>query len=137
MYNVIIILWLKNEHITLFYQIGAHFLLKSEAIWDSFWVMLSYQWWILWKMFGQVSANHLPKKLLGNPQLGPRWGILKKYFFKYFIFIFIFQIKFSESGVDYRLEDRLLRVGRTVEIIILTIRLFTMHSETYVQKHVK
>ena len=88
-------------------------------------------------MFGQVSANHLPKKLLGEPQLGPQWGILKTYFFKFIYLLFFFQIKFPGSGVDYRLEDRLLRVGRTVEIIILTIRLFTMHFETYVQEDVK
>ena len=77
------------------------------------------------------------KTCRGNPNWDPNEVFWKYFFSNIFILLFFFQIKFAGSGVDYRLEDRLLRVGRTVEIIILTIRLFTMHFEAYVQGDVK
>ena len=76
-----------------------------------------------------------PKKPLGGTPIGTPMRYFSNIFFKYIYFVtFFFLTKFAGSGADYRLEDRLLRVGRTVEIIILRIRLFTMHSETCTER---
>ena len=76
-----------------------------------------------------------PKKTVGGTPIGTPMRYFENIFFQIYIFCyFFFQIKFAGSGADYRQEDRLLRVGRTVEIIIWTIRLFTMHFETYVKE---
>jgi hypothetical protein len=76
-----------------------------------------------------------PKKLVGGTPIGtPMRYFEKNIFSNIFLCIIFFQIKFAGSGADYRLEDHLLKVGRTVEIIILKIRLFTMHSETCTER---
>ena len=76
-----------------------------------------------------------PKKPVGGTPIGTPMRYFELIFFQiHFVYYLFFLIKFAGSGVDYRLEDRLLRVGRTVEIIILKIRLFTMHSETCTER---
>lgn len=74
-----------------------------------------------------------PKKTVGGTPIGTPMRYFENIFFQIPIYFLLF-IKFAGSGADYRLEDRLLRVGRTVEIIIWKIRLFTMHFETYVKE---